>query len=278
MSLRSYDFMPRPDITFVTPTLNAGMFLRRCLQSVHQEQRSIHVEHLILDGGSTDETLSISNEFPVRFIERPKDMGLVNAICLGFELAEGNLVSFIGADDLVEPQSLQKVVAEFDRFPSDAIFARTRWVDPQLRSLGELAPLPRWCSAKTHASLGWCYQADCSTFVTKKVYDSFGGFDRSYSMCIDYEFTTRLLEKRVSIGRVNDVVGMYCRHSENQSTLRVQDLRSDLRLLWDRYNVNAKAERLFRSGLLKSWVYLRNPKWAFHQLSKKIRARKFFES
>ena len=84
-------------ITVVTPTLNAAKYLTACLQSVQQQPTDrVEVQHLILDGGSSDGTLELTNGYSVTLVPRNRDMKLVDAICLGFDVADGDLIVFLG--------------------------------------------------------------------------------------------------------------------------------------------------------------------------------------
>lgn len=261
-------------ITIVTPTRNAQKFLRNCLESVAQQSSTdVQVEHLILDGGSTDDTLAIAKEFPVRFIDRPQGMGLVDAMCLGYESASGDLIGFLGADDVLLPGSLKHVADVFLAEKREVIFCRARWVDTNLRSLGELAPLPYWCTSTAHASLGWCYVTACSSYITPRLYRELGGFDRNYTISEDYEFFTRILHRGIPFSRVNAPVGMYRRHNGNESMRKDDTYWGDLEKVQTRYapkNVNV---RKLWGVAFRSWIYGRNLNWAMHQFYRKLNSR-----
>ena len=259
--------------SIVTPTLNAARFFSKCLQSV-QEQRSssIEVQHLILDGGSTDGTLDLAVGYPVTLVPRPASTKLVDAICLGFEAADGDLVAFLGADDVVLPGAFEAIAETFRRERRDAIFCRTRWVDSDLASLGELAPTPHWLTAHAHASLGWCYMSASSTYITPKLYHELGGFDRSYTKSSDYEFYTRMLKLQIPYSRVQKTVSMYRRHNNNESLRQDDEYWRDFKMVRKTYAPNSKIATFFWGALVKTWIYGRNPKWAYHQISRKLRS------
>jgi len=266
---------PRMAITkfsIVTPTLNAARFITTCLKSV-QEQRSatVEVQHLILDGGSTDGTVEFAAGYPVTFVPRPRGMKLVDAICLGFEQADGDLIAFLGADDVLAPGALEAIAETFQSECREALFCRTRWVDERLKSLGELAPAPNWLTAHAHASLGWCYMSASSTFITPQLYRAIGGFDRSYTKSSDYEFYTRMLNLRIPCSRVQKTVSMYRRHNDNESLKKDAEYWRDCDMVRQSYAPKSKLVTTMWAVLLKAWIYGRNPRWAFHQIRRKLR-------
>jgi glycosyltransferase involved in cell wall biosynthesis len=261
-------------ISIVTPTLNAAQFIHDCLESVSTQQSDrLEIEHLILDGGSEDDTLQICSKYPVRYVVRSKELDLVGAMCLGYESATGDLIGFLGADDLLAPGALLAVAETFEREQREVIFGAARWVGRDLKSLGELAPLPRWCHAPMHASLGWCYIAACSTFITPGLYRTLGGFRREFTISEDYEFFTRILKMRIAFSRINRPIGMYRRHDDNESMRKDERYWTDLKRVQQLYAPESSWLRAFYGSLFRAWIYSRNTSWAFHQVNRKIRNR-----
>lgn len=258
-------------ISIVTPTLNAAEFIRNCLESVStQRSNRLEVEHLILDGGSDDSTLQICEDYPVRYVERSRGMDLVGAMCLGYESATGDLIGFLGADDLLAPGALSAVAEIYEQERNEVIFGRTRWVNRELESLGELAPLPKWCHACMHASLGWCYVAACSSYVTPHLYKQLGGFRREFKISEDYEFFTRILAMDIPFSRLDRPIGMYRRHDDNESMQKDERYWADLRRVEQLYAPKSPWMRFFYGLLFRSWIYGRNRAWAFHQVARKV--------
>src|SRR5690348_16399172 len=98
--------MSRPLVTIVTPSLNQGRFLRETITSILGQDYP-HVEYLIQDGGSTDESAAVAAAFGDRLTwicER--DTGQSNAINRGFRRARGEIVGWVNADDVLQPGAL----------------------------------------------------------------------------------------------------------------------------------------------------------------------------
>lgn len=89
-------------ISIVTPSYNSGADLERAILSV-LEQDYPNWEHIVVDGGSTDNTISVLQKYDhVRWISEP-DRGQVDAINKGFAMAQGDVVSYLNADDYYRP-------------------------------------------------------------------------------------------------------------------------------------------------------------------------------
>jgi glycosyltransferase involved in cell wall biosynthesis len=260
--------------SIVTPTLNAAEFLADCLDSVVAQRGSgIEVEHLILDGGSTDATRDILAGYPVKMLPRSPDQALTAAMCLGFESAQGDLVSFLGADDLLLPGALQAVAAAWRQEQRSIIFARSRWCSADLRTLGELAPPPRWMTATMHACLGWNYVGAANCFIAPSLYRELGGFDPTFPRAEDYEFYTRVLSRQIPFTRLNQAVCIYRRHGQNESVRYQVHSHGEHETIQQRYGPRTRWAPAFLRWGLKSWIYGRNLTWAYHQLSGKLVAR-----
>ncbi|HMK11024.1 MAG TPA: glycosyltransferase family 2 protein [Acidimicrobiales bacterium] len=97
-------------ITLVTPTLNAERFLPEMLASVRAQEWT-DIEHIVIDGGSTDATLDILQSEPGLEVVSAPDDGLYDAINQGVARAKGDLLGFVNADDLLAPGALAAVHA-----------------------------------------------------------------------------------------------------------------------------------------------------------------------
>ena len=105
-----------PTISIVTPCLNAAATIGRTLDSV-ASQGYLGVEHVVVDGGSTDGTLELLAQFPeVKVISEP-DEGLSDAVNKGIALASGELVGWLNADDWYLPGALAAVAVAAEANP-----------------------------------------------------------------------------------------------------------------------------------------------------------------
>jgi len=126
-----------PLVTVVTPTLNSGRFLAETLASV-RDQNHPRIEHIVVDGGSTDGTLDLlRGAASVRWISEP-DRGLYDAINKGLRMAGGEILAYQNADDrYVVPDAVSAAVAVFLEHPSvDVVYGDYRLIDEDGRPIG----------------------------------------------------------------------------------------------------------------------------------------------
>ena len=105
-------------LSVVTPSLNQARYLGACLASVSlaaENAPACEVEHLVIDGGSTDGTIDLlRGQTAVRWVSE-QDSGQSQAINKGLRLAQGDILAYLCADDLYEPLAVQRVLEAFAR-------------------------------------------------------------------------------------------------------------------------------------------------------------------
>lgn len=182
-------------LSVVTPSLNQARYLGACLASVRTaaENAPAHeVEHIVIDGGSTDGTVEIlRGQTGVRWVSE-KDNGQSHAINKGLALASGDILAYLCADDLYEPPAVQHVLDAFTRESAvDVVYADYFFLE------GDSGRKRRKSAAKFSAvnlvnvnPLG-----QPSVWWRRGVYEKFGGFDEDLHYCMDHEYWLRLGEK-----------------------------------------------------------------------------------
>lgn len=171
--------------SIVTPSLNSAEFLAECIASVRAA--GADVEHLIMDGGSTDGTVELlKGERGIVWISEP-DGGQADAVNKGFARATGDILSYLCADDLLEPRSLEKVAAAFEAGP-DVVYGDAWFLegDSGWRRRKRAGPF-------SYARLrrrNFLFQP--AVFFQRRVYERFGPFDRRLQFCLDHEYWLRI--------------------------------------------------------------------------------------
>ena len=102
-----------PVVTVVTPSYNQGGFIRATIESVLSQDYP-RVEHIVMDGGSTDQTAAIAGEYASRLTWiSEKDRGQAHAINKGFARAAGEIVAWLNSDDILLPGAVTRAVRAF---------------------------------------------------------------------------------------------------------------------------------------------------------------------
>ena len=187
-----------PTVTVITPVFNAAGTIRQTLASV-REQDYPGLEHVVVDGGSTDGTVDILREAEgLRWISEP-DRGLAHALNKGIALATGDVIGELNADDVYEPGALRAVGAAFEARP-DAMWLTgyCRIIDGDGR---EIRPrVTRYKNALLRRySLGLYlthnFVSAPSTFFRRATLEEAGGFDERYRISVDYDLQLRFARR-----------------------------------------------------------------------------------
>jgi glycosyltransferase involved in cell wall biosynthesis len=187
-----------PRITIVTPCLNAVGTLEECLVSV-REQGYPDLEHVVVDGGSTDGTLELLEAADgVRFISEP-DEGRPDAANKGVRMASGEVIGFLNADDRYEPGAL-RAVGEAFAADSEAMWVTgyCRIIDGRGDEIRE--PVTRYKNFLLRRFsyplyLTQNFVADPATFVRRAALEEVGPLDNRFRISHDYDLWLRVAQR-----------------------------------------------------------------------------------
>ena len=180
-------------ISVITVSYNSAKTIADTLNSV-AVQTYPNVEHIVVDGASTDETLALvrNHRNPnIRLVSEP-DKGIYDAMNKGLAMASGEVVGFLNSDDFyADSLVLEKIAIAFQDESVQASYADLVYVS------ADNSRVVRYWKSKPFASgdfaKGWC-PAHPTFYVRKSVIERLGLFDQSYKMGVDVEFMMRYLE------------------------------------------------------------------------------------
>ncbi|BCX48329.1 hypothetical protein HAHE_22370 [Haloferula helveola] len=200
--------------TIITPSLNYGGFLGDCLESV-AAQTGVDLEHLVMDGGSTDGSAELVAEYPQAMWHQEPDTGMSQAINRGFERAKGDWVMWLNADDRLKPGVLEEMLRTLAACDEDVVYGDFDFVKRD-GSLIRTVRLPRW-SPFVHVH-HHCYIGSTAAFYRRKsVID--GGFRlrEDFRYVMDGEFYIRLHEAGLKFRHVRGALAEFRLHEGNAS-------------------------------------------------------------
>lgn len=180
-------------VSIITVTYNAEEYLAECIRSV-AEQDYLDIEHIIIDGKSTDKTLDIIKGFDGKITKwiSETDRGMYDAINKGIQLSSGDIIGILNSDDLLAGKSVvSAIVASFQGQAVDAVYGDLVYV--QKNNINKVVRLWKGFSYKRYRfQYGWM-PAHPTFYVRRDRIDNFGGYENHYYTAADYEFMARYL-------------------------------------------------------------------------------------
>jgi glycosyltransferase involved in cell wall biosynthesis len=204
-----------PLVSVVTPSLNQGAFVEDAIESVWgQDYRPL--EHVVVDGGSTDATCDILRAHGHLVWRSEPDHGQSDAVNHGFRLARGEILGWLNADDAYLPGAVQAAVDRFQRSPEiDAVYGDCHVVDERRRLLHVIRP----GSLALDRLLTFDQSLPQPTmFFRRRVLDRVGDIDRTLDLAMDVDFAFRLARK-ARCAYVPEIRAMYRLHPGTKSSV-----------------------------------------------------------
>lgn len=188
--------MPNPRISIVTPSYNQGRFLAQCIDSV-LDQGIDDLEYIVMDGGSTDETLDILRSYDdrVNWTSEP-DGGQSAAINAGFRKTTGDIVAWLNSDDFYEPGALRHVLDLFDANPDADMVYGNAWMIDEAGT--ERTAYPTF-DLDYNDLKRTCFICQPSVFLRRRVLEDVGLLNERLHVCLDYEWWLRILREHKGV-------------------------------------------------------------------------------
>lgn len=180
-----------PLVSIVTPSYNQGRYLETTIRSV-LEQDYPRIEYLIIDGGSTDDSIEIIQRYADRLAGwvSEKDRGQTDAINKGFARATGEILAWINSDDTYQPGAVSEAVAYLMAHPeAGMVYGDASYIDETGRVIGKFpamqASYPRLRQGKVNIP-------QQSSFFRADLWRRVGPLDPTFYFAMDYDLWVRL--------------------------------------------------------------------------------------
>lgn len=180
-------------VSIITVVFNGERYLEECIKSV-LDQDYKNIEYLIIDGGSTDSTISIIEEFKneIHYFVSETDRGMYDALNKGVKAATGEIVGILNADDLLASKDvISSIVNVFEQNKSDGVYGNLNYIDASPSK----KILRKWVSKQfvnTDISFGWM-PAHPTLYLKKDLFNRFGNYSLDFGTAADYELMVRFL-------------------------------------------------------------------------------------
>lgn len=220
--------MTDPLVSIVTPSFNQGQFLEQTIRSVVEQDYS-YIEYIVMDGGSTDNSLEVIQRYADRlsYWESQPDRGQAHAINKGLQRATGDILGWLNSDDVLLPDTVRLVVETFEQHPeADVVYGRLERVDAQ----GQPVPTPELPKDRVvfgkELVIGECVVNQPGSFWRRSIQERsleieflpvLGPLDESLRYVMDYEYWIRLALAGAQFIHLPQVVARFRLSSESKT-------------------------------------------------------------
>lgn len=179
-----------PLVSVITPSFNQGQFIEETILSIRNQSYK-NIEHIVIDAGSTDQTLEILKKYSssISWISEP-DKGQTDAINKGIKRSHGEIIAYLNSDDLYLPETIKTVVDFFVERPEiDMVYGDIIHIDKQSQYTATI---------KTGTILlekyltGILYLPQPTVFFRKEIIEKIGFFDERLHLAMDLDYWTRV--------------------------------------------------------------------------------------
>ena len=199
--------------SLITACLNSEKSIQRTIDSV-LSQKYEYIEHIFVDGGSSDSTLDIVQRYielveknhlniKIKIINQKEKTGITGAWNLALKEITGDIIHILNSDDWYEPETLSTIVKTFTKYPDAGIVYAAAYFHT-----GEDNKFIRYCRPLIFFPF-LMPLAHPSTFVRTSVFKKVGVFDENYSISADYDFVYRCYKNGINFMKIsNPLVNM----------------------------------------------------------------------
>ena len=241
-----------PLVSIVTPSLNQGRFIEETVKSVLGQDYS-PIEYLVVDGGSTDETLAILRRYDgaLRWVSEP-DSGQAAAVNKGFRATSGQILGWLNSDDVYEPSAVSTAVAYLLEHPEAAmVYGDASHIDAAGQDLGPCAYVEPANLERLVHEVDYIVQP--AAFFRRSAFEAVGPLDESLHWALDYDLWIKIA-RRFPFAYVPRRLARYRLTGENKTTVGGFDRFAELDRVGRRHGAGGVAA-VFRVELF--WLCVR---------------------
>ena len=221
-----------PLVSVITPSFNQGAYIKETIESVLTQDYP-RIEYFVMDGGSTDETVDILQQYSdqIAWVSQ-KDGGQAAAVNQGVAKSSGEIIGWLNSDDTYLPGAISEIVQFFqEHHEVDMVYGEGYHTDKNgvILDRYETEPFDK-------ARLAWyCYICQPTAFFRRAFWDRVGGLNAALQICMDYELWMRManMGQIVYLNRYLATSRMY----ENNKTLsrKTEGFQEAFRILKHHY-------------------------------------------
>jgi glycosyltransferase involved in cell wall biosynthesis len=210
-------------ISIITPSLNQEKFIRQTIESVINQKGDFDLEYIIIDGQSTDKTIEIIKEYAtkdsrIKWVSEP-DKSQSNAINKGLKMASGDIISYLNADDIYYPNTLQIICDSFKKHNRLWLYGKCKIIDVRGGEIRKIITKYKNFFLKKYnynKLLIINYISQPAVFWKKELMQQIGHFNETEHLAMDYDYWCRAGKKNIPIV-INQYLSGFRYHHDNKS-------------------------------------------------------------
>ena len=214
----------KPLVSVITPSFNQGNFIRETINSV-LNQGYQNIEYIVMDGGSTDQTINILKEYSTQIYWcSEKDEGQADAVNKGLQCAHGTIIGWLNSDDTYCENAIQCVVDFFNKHPKiDMVYGEGYYIDKEGKITGRYLtePYSKDRLAET------CIICQPAAFFRKAFVDRVGGLEKKLQLCMDYDLWMKMA-KTGRIAYIPNYLACSRMYEENKTMSRRSEIYKEV--------------------------------------------------
>lgn len=226
-------------VSIITVCYNSEDTIEETILSVSRQNYNL-IEYIIIDGGSSDSTIRIINNYKnhIDFFVSENDFGLYDAMNKGIDNATGDIIGILNSDDLYSSDNvITKVVEAFEKNNFNALYGDLVYVDR--KNTNHIKRYWRSSSSNVTSFIQGWHPPHPTLFIKKSVYESYGFFDLNYPLASDFELMFRFFHIfRVSHFYLPEtLVKMRLGGQTNKSFINILKQNFEILNVFKKYNI-----------------------------------------
>tara|TARA_B110000238_G_C16134973_1_gene443211 strand:- start:391 stop:1137 length:747 start_codon:yes stop_codon:yes gene_type:complete len=237
-------------LSIITVVKNDEKNINKTVKSIIRQKKP-NYEYIIIDGGSSDNTLKAIHEHvnSIDYIKSEKDNGIYDAMNKGLKVARGDIVVFCNSGDFFYDNAFQKILELFNEKNYDFVFGTV------IRNYTTTQKLKyNFSRFKLNFNFDFATSHSTGFFLKKKIYDKIGNYNLRFKCSADYDFYLRLFKNRVTGGytKKDQLIGNVASHGYSSKLSFLDHLKEE-------FNIRKhNKENIFLIILIAFYSLLRN--------------------
>ena len=241
-----------PKISVITPSFNQGAYLEQTIRSI-LFQNYPNLEYIIIDAGSTDETLRIIERYAshLTYWVSEKDNGQSHAINKGLAISTGELLTWLNSDDFFEPLALKVFAEHFLHKEADFYQGQARIIDTDGNELWKMEGAP---FDDLHTKFYDVQMPQPASMFTRAAYEKYGPIDESLNFSMDMDFWLKILAGGGRFVKVPKLLSNFRMHPISKTSGGTDNFVIDLLSKYSEARFTSKEKSILQSSFIESVI------------------------